>query len=281
MNLSHDIKFKFRADKDRIFFPDADDRFKRSRCTWRDDKTAPCYCAQAHLKFETSLPDRKYLTRFSVRCLECYESGISAVHLYCAYCDEILTGSIAGPGGKISDHLITIRHVYQQALALKESLESGSARSLSLPAAQDYIVKLEKWSERVRYPVRTSVKKFHLDQVLHDFHRHLEQLRPPPSARVRLIVNAYHFSNCNASFCQAVMADFSRPPLDSRPCQSPCRSCRTPADYLSVLSSTTATATGGWSVQIYIHAHDLKGRTSFLRESGNSHLTCAYAPLLF
>ena len=44
------------------------------------------------------------------------------MHLYCSYCDEILTGSIAGPGGEITDHLITIRHVFQEASALRDFL---------------------------------------------------------------------------------------------------------------------------------------------------------------
>ena len=75
--------------------------------------------SRAQLKFEAYLPERKFLTRYSVHCPSCTSGSESAVHLYCSYCDEILTGSIAGPGGKITDHLITIGHVDQEAIALR------------------------------------------------------------------------------------------------------------------------------------------------------------------
>jgi hypothetical protein len=100
-------------------------------CNLSDHRQRPCYCARAEFKFEASLPDRDHLTRFSVRfctsrfpvqaapplnifsqvtCAGCRASGEPVFHLYCSYCDEILTGSIAQPGGKVADHVITIRH---------------------------------------------------------------------------------------------------------------------------------------------------------------------------
>ena len=177
MNLSCEMQFKFRVDKDRIFFSENASRFKQDTCTWRDEKAFPCYCTESFLKFETSLPDRKYLTRFSVKCLKCYDGGVSAIHLHCAFCDEVLTGKIAGPGGKISDHLVTIRHVYKQALALKDSLESGSALSINLFLVRDYIIKLKEWSEQVRYTKQASVQKAHLDEVIRNFQRNIQRLR--------------------------------------------------------------------------------------------------------
>ena len=44
-----------------------------------------------------------------VSCAKCFADGESVFHLHCSYCDEILTGSIAQPGGKVADHVITIR----------------------------------------------------------------------------------------------------------------------------------------------------------------------------
>ena len=140
--------------------------FQRGQCTWRDSKDNPCYCERSSLKFVTYLPDRNYLTRFSVRCQSCYDADTSAVHMYCAYCDEVLTGSIAGPGGKVSDHLTTTRHVYQQALALKDSLECGNADHMALSSAREFVAKLGEWSDKIRYAVRSSIKRGQLDEVL-------------------------------------------------------------------------------------------------------------------
>ena len=186
MNLSHEIQLRFRVENDRILFPTTESRFNRDRCTWKDDKKFPCYCTKAYLKFESCMPGRRYLTRFSVNCSECHHGGISAMHLYCAYCDEVLTGSIAGPGGKISDHLVTIRHVYQQALALRNSLENGSAGYITPSLARDYIARLEEWSEKVRYPMQTPVKRVHFEEVLHAFRQLLDR-RWPQAAPVRFM----------------------------------------------------------------------------------------------
>jgi hypothetical protein len=94
-----------------------------SSCTWKDSKQWPFYCKDAEFRFEASLPDRFYLTRYSVSCSSCYkDQEAPCFHLYCSYCDEILTGSIAGPGGKITDHVITIRHVVKEAQVLRDYL---------------------------------------------------------------------------------------------------------------------------------------------------------------
>jgi hypothetical protein len=88
------------------------------------------------------------------------------VHLYCSYCDEILTGSIAGPGGKITDHLITIRHVYQEAIALKNYFEQkGLSRGQELAQAREYVEKLEEWTETIRYQ-KNSLSKTDFEEVL-------------------------------------------------------------------------------------------------------------------
>ena len=152
------------------------------QCTWKDNKSSPCYCKNAVLKFESHLPDRKYLTRYSVKCRECYGEDVAATHLYCTYCDEVLTGSIAGPGGKISDHLITIRHVYQQAQMVKRTLEDRNARDQDFEQAKEYIVKLEQWSEKIRYPMRTSIKKIHFEDVINALQLRLEQHNALPRA---------------------------------------------------------------------------------------------------
>ena len=51
-----------------------------------------------------------------VSCAKCFADGESVFHLHCSYCDEILTGSIAQPGGKVSDHVITIRFPFDTTL---------------------------------------------------------------------------------------------------------------------------------------------------------------------
>jgi hypothetical protein len=159
-------------------------------CTWKDNKSSPCYCMNAKLKFDTHLPDRKYLTRYSVRCCECYGEEATATHLYCTYCDEILTGSIAGPGGKISDHLITIKHVYQQAMTVKQALGDRDAREKDFDQAREYIKTLEEWSNKIRYPMRTSVKQIHFEEVLEALQKILDQhdARRPSGNEVQLCV---------------------------------------------------------------------------------------------
>ncbi len=160
----HQSKVKF--ENNQIVFLESSKSLFTNACTWKDDKLWPRYCKKAEFKFEAYLPDRKYLTRYSVNCSTCYEDGDSAVHLYCSYCDEILTGSIAGPGGKITDHLITIRHVYQEAIALSTYFEQkGWSREQEYQPAKEYVKKLEEWSETIRYP-KNSLKKTDFDDVI-------------------------------------------------------------------------------------------------------------------
>ena len=185
INFCHEIKCSMKLEKTHLSFPESARQFQRSQCTWRGDKAKPCYCEKAELKFETSLPNRNYLTRFSVHCRSCYDEEVSAVHLYCAYCDEVLTGTIAGPGGKVSDHLITIRHVYQQALVLKESLESEEQSPTTLSQARHYIAKFEEWSNKVRYPLKTAVKQIHLEAVLGELRRLLARYCAAPPVRAQ------------------------------------------------------------------------------------------------
>lgn len=175
INFIHSYNGSIKIEKTTVSFPESARQVKQSQCTWRDDKTNPCYCEKAILKFETYLPDRNYLARFSVQCPSCYDADTSAVHLYCAYCDEVLTGSIAGPGGKVSDHLVTIRHVYKQSLAIRNSLESERQDPSTLSQAADYCARLLEWSERVRYPIRTAVKRTHIDRVLDELHLLLDR----------------------------------------------------------------------------------------------------------
>ena len=170
-----------RVDKNVVTFSKSA-RQSDCQCTWKDNKNSPCYCKNAGLKFEAHLPDRKYLTRYTVQCRECYGEDLTATHLYCTYCDEVLTGSIAGPGGKISDHLITIRHVYQQAQMVKRTLEDRNARDQDFEQAKEYIVKLEQWSEKIRYPMRTSIKKIHFEDVINALQLRLEQHNALPRA---------------------------------------------------------------------------------------------------
>jgi hypothetical protein len=184
MNFSHNIQCKLRVEKNKIEFSAMARPMQTQKCTWKDAKINPCYCKNADLKFEAYLPDRKYLTRFSAQCTDCYDGATTAVHLYCAYCDEVLTGTIAGPGGKIGDHLITIRHVYQQAVTLNSDLENGAAHEQDILLAQEYVSKLEEWSERIRYPMRTTIKRIHFEEILGKLRHNLAPpIAPTPWVR--------------------------------------------------------------------------------------------------
>jgi hypothetical protein len=158
-HAGHEMRQRLRFEKNRVIFTELGGASPTRKCTWRDDKMNPCYCENAELTFEAYLPDRKYLVRFSVQCASCYDKDVTAVHLYCAYCNEVLTGSIAGPGGKISDHLITIRHVYQQAVSFITILENGLPRQQDIALAKDYISKLEEWSGTIRYRMAGAIKR--------------------------------------------------------------------------------------------------------------------------
>jgi hypothetical protein len=163
---------RFRLEGDLIKFPQRTNPNVIDECTWRGDA---CYCKKAELKFETQLPDRRYLTRYSVRCDDCFESTASALHLHCGLCDEVLTGSIAGPGGKVTDHLITIRHVYQQAMALKTVLDQGRAVSVKEHEhIREYVAILEEWSDIIRFPARmAAIRKTDFGGVLTALKSHL------------------------------------------------------------------------------------------------------------
>jgi hypothetical protein len=179
MSLGHEMQRKLLVQKNQVIFTELARPSQTQKCTWRDDKTNPCYCQNAELTFEAYLPDRKYLVRFSAQCTACYDESTKAVHLYCAYCDEVLIGSIAGPGGKISDHLITIRHVYQQAVTLNAILERSPVDEQDFAVVMEYISKLEEWSERIRYPMRTTIKRIHFEEVLSQLHAHLAKSTRP------------------------------------------------------------------------------------------------------
>ena len=147
------------------------------KCNWQENKGSPCYCRKAELKFEAHFPDRKYLTRYSVSCEACYPGGISAIHLYCSYCDEILTGTIAGPGGKITDHLITIRHIYQEANTLLKFLdEQGLGIDDDRLQVTEYACRLEEWCEAVRFPKKTPFTRSHFDDALRTLRFQLNKL---------------------------------------------------------------------------------------------------------
>ncbi len=181
MSFSFEPERKFRVENNKLIFLN---KFQSEKCTWRDKRTDPTYCKNADLKFQAQLPDRAYLTRFSVRCSTCYDCA-AGVHLYCAHCDDILTGSIAGPGGKITDHLITIRHVYQQTGILKDMFEKGTASDDDKTKAREYAAKLDEWSDRIRYPVCNAIRRIHFEELLRQIYDHLGE--PMPSVWVSLI----------------------------------------------------------------------------------------------
>jgi hypothetical protein len=175
MSFSFEPERKFRVENNKLIFLN---KFQNEKCTWRDNKTDPLYCKDAELKFQAQLPDRAYLTRFSVRCSTCYDGAASGVHLFCAYCDDVLTGSVAGPGGKITDHLITIRHVYQQTVILKDMFEKGTPSEDDKTKAKEYASKLDEWSDRIRYPVCNTIRRIHFEELLRQIYDHLGEPQP-------------------------------------------------------------------------------------------------------
>jgi hypothetical protein len=185
-------------------------RRNQTHCTWRDEKFNPCYCRESLLNFESNMPDRNFLTRFSVKCHFCYERPIKpALHLHCAYCNDVLTGTIASPGGKISDHLVTIRHVYQRSLAVIASMEGRSPNEQDRSKAHDYLLKLEAFSEKIRYPATSPVNKIDFDDAVR---------------RIRLLLNSHSTSFSGDSVDQkkellpsANMQIFLRPLLCIKP----------------------------------------------------------------
>mmetsp|Transcript_3629 Transcript_3629/g.10704 ORF Transcript_3629/g.10704 Transcript_3629/m.10704 type:complete len:201 (+) Transcript_3629:66-668(+) len=129
---------RFTLDGDQIVFLPSSGVELAGRCSWGDKSACPRYCKGAYLRFEASLPDRGFLARYSVSCTECYGPINSSIHLFCSCCNEILTGHIASPGGKVSDHLVTIRHLFHEAKAQASfvrinSLSGGVGTNNSFP----------------------------------------------------------------------------------------------------------------------------------------------------
>jgi hypothetical protein len=158
---------KVKFDQNKIIFEDTkmNDTIKGESCCWANPGR-PIYCSDAEFRFETCLPEREYLTRFSVSCNKCRPSDAQAFHLYCSYCDEILSGSIAGPGGKIADHVVTIRHIVKEAVVQNQHLEKmGRVSAEEFQKAATYVTKLEQWSGAIRFK-RNSEEKREFEQVL-------------------------------------------------------------------------------------------------------------------
>ena len=152
--------------------------YKGEACTWANNGR-PVYCPRAEFRFEASLPDREYLTRYSVSCSACCPKHDHTFHLYCAYCDEILTGSIAGPGGKISDHVVTIRHITKEAEVQHNYFKSkGKLSYEEFNEAATYVSKLELWANTIRFK-RNSEERRELERVLHALQITLHKVRAP------------------------------------------------------------------------------------------------------
>ena len=176
-----------RFEDKRIFFLNPNRRDGPApKCSWRDPgRTWPWYCSHAEFSFEATLPDRFYLTRYSVVCETCYPGQRPAFHLYCACCDEILSGSIAGPGGKITDHVITIRHVVHEAAALRAAYEhAGPPGEEEAQRVREYVGKLEQWSKTIRFP-KNARAKLELDAAIHTLRAMV--IHPIHTLRVKVI----------------------------------------------------------------------------------------------
>jgi hypothetical protein len=120
----------------------------------------PQYCPHADLRYGACLPGREYLTRYSVFCRKCRPGENQVFHLHCAYCQEILTGSIANPGGKISDHVVTIRHVVKEAVAQNQHFENNLNISIKdFQRAREYVRQLEHWASAVRFKPNSEEKR--------------------------------------------------------------------------------------------------------------------------
>jgi hypothetical protein len=151
--------------------------FTDSCSNWSDQGRQPSYCPDAEFRFEATLPDRNYLTRYSVSCRSCYPEGENIFHLYCAYCDEILTGRIAAPGGKIADHVVTIRHVLKEARAQYKCLEREKVITMEeYLKSQEYISKLEVWASMTRIK-RNSDERIEFDEILRSMQTILREMR--------------------------------------------------------------------------------------------------------
>ena len=144
---------------------------------WADQGRQPTYCPNCAFRFEASLPDRNYLTRYSVCCRHCFPQGDHVFHLYCSYCDEILTGRIAAPGGKIADHVVTIRHVLKEARAQYKCLQREEAITMEeYLKSQEYTSKLELWASMTRIK-KNSEERIEFDNILRAMHTILYNVR--------------------------------------------------------------------------------------------------------
>jgi hypothetical protein len=71
--------------------------------------------------------------------------------------------------------LITIRHVYQEAIALSTYFEQkGWSREQEYQPAKEYVKKLEEWSETIRYP-KNSLKKADFEDVIRSLRAQLSK----------------------------------------------------------------------------------------------------------
>ncbi len=167
---------KVRFEETKIIFEDSSigHTLQGEVCCWKN-QGSPIYCAEAVFRFETCLPDREYLTRYSVTCNRCHPRNSRAYYLYCSYCDEILKGSIAGPGGKIANHIVTIRHIVKEAAVQSQYFERNCRLSSEeYHQGVAYVAKLEQWASAIRFQ-RKIDEKGELEQVLRSLQHHLQK----------------------------------------------------------------------------------------------------------
>jgi hypothetical protein len=137
-----------------------------NECRWTNPGH-PIYCSHIEFRFETNLPEREYLTRYRISCPRCDPSQKSSYQLYCSYCDEILGGSIAGPGGKIADHIVTIRHVVKEAIMQNDYLDMhGFHCAEEFKRTEVYVSKLTLWASKIRFK-RNADERQDLERTLH------------------------------------------------------------------------------------------------------------------
>ena len=84
-------------------------------------------------------------------------------------------GSIAGPGGKIADHVVTIRHIVKEASVqyhyfARKGLLSGDEIQKGLA----YVSKLEEWAGTIRFK-RNSEERREFEHVLRSLRAQLQQ----------------------------------------------------------------------------------------------------------
>ena len=176
MTSKHARQSKVKFERNRVSFGDS--KFKTEsafECCWSNQGQRPVYCCQAEFRFETCLPDREYLTRYSVSCSKCRPANEPVFHLHCSYCDEILTGSIASPGGKVKDHVVTIRHIVKEAMVQNKYFEQKSEVSCEeFQKACMYVSNLEEWASMIRFK-SSSEEKRELDEALRALRGRLEE----------------------------------------------------------------------------------------------------------